>query len=94
MSFAKRLLEEQYNKSIVAEEIAVRAGVLGQCEFHECVYDNYGDPVDAYKLANAKFTAGEISDVFANRHEMTDYIKAVIEESADECGYCAKIARE
>lgn len=94
MGLAKRLLEEEHHKSIVAEEIAVEAKALGRCEFHDVAYDIWGDPVDAYKLGNRKFTAGEVVGVFADRREMTDYIKAAIEDSADECGYCAKIARE
>ena len=93
MGAAKRLLEAHQHKLMVAEDIAVEAGALERCEFHDFVYDTWGDPVEAYKLGNRKFTAGEVA-VFADRREMTDYIQDAITQSADECGYCAKWASD
>lgn len=75
-----------------AEEIAVEAGVLKRCPFHDVVYDPLnGDNTPAYKLGNYKFSQGELAGVFSDRAEMTDAIKAAIEDAAmEECGYCAK----
>jgi hypothetical protein len=67
---------------------------LERCEIHDIAYDNWGDPVKAYKLGNRKFTGGEVAEVFTDRREMTDYIQAAIQDSPEECGYCEKLARE
>jgi hypothetical protein len=73
-----------------AEEIAVQAEVLEKCELHEEVYDpGGGDLQDAYKLGNYKFSRGEVAS-FGDRREMTDAIKAVVEQAAMECYTCAK----
>jgi hypothetical protein len=73
-----------------AEEIAVQAGVLLKCEYHEEVYDPLGGDIEsAYKLANYKFSRGEIS-TFDNRREMTDAIKEVVEKAAMQCYLCEK----
>ena len=77
-----------------AIEIAIEAEVLKRCRFHEdTVLDIGGDPTDAYRLGNAKFSAGEAGD-FGSRREMTDTIKSVIEESGDECYSCEKWKEE
>ena len=95
MSFAKRLLEKQNEQYGVAIGIALKGGVLRQCEMHEILMEGGKDIENAYRLGNARFTAGELSNVFENRLEMTDAIKkAVQENNSDECYACAKNAAE
>ena len=48
MSAVKEAMEAAREKTLVAEQIAVDTGVLLRCEAHDVVYDNYGDPADAY----------------------------------------------
>jgi hypothetical protein len=74
-----------------AEEVALQAGVLKKCELHEEVYEPLlrADVQDAYKLGNYKFSRGEVLS-FDDRREMTDAIKAVVEDAALECYTCAK----
>ena len=38
------------------------------------------DPTYGYRVGNAKFKAGELGDVFGSPREMTDAVKAAIEE--------------
>jgi ea8.5-like protein len=70
--------------------LAISAGVLGVCAVHgDTIIAGSGEFEDAYKLGNAKFTAGELTGVFENRREMADYIRQVVEENADgECNQC------
>ena len=92
MGLTKRLLERREHQRSIATSIACEAGCLEECEHHEGTYINqYSDPTDAYRLGNAKFTNGEIDGVFDTRGEMTDEIKAAIDDSADECYACARV---
>lgn len=87
------MMEEAEAKCGIALQIALEAGVLTQCEFHEdYIYEGGEEIESAYKLANHKFSHGEIEGVFSNRREMTDTIKDVVEDhnTADECYACAK----
>lgn len=74
----------------VATDIAVEAGVLSRCEYHEeIVLDNETDHADAYKLANWKFSHGELRNMFETRREMTDAIQEAIENAGSfGCGIC------
>lgn len=95
MGFAKRQMELEQQQWMVAQEIAVDAGVLERCEYHNEVYDALaGDYTPAYMRGNRLFSSGELNGVFSDRREMTDAIKAAIEDSAMECGYCAKMRSE
>ena len=92
MGLTKRWMESQEAKREEATDIAVQAGVLERCDIHEeIVCDTFGDPTEAYKLANAKFTADELQEDYESRRELTDKIKEAIEESSDDCPYCEKI---
>jgi hypothetical protein len=91
MGFAKRLLEEREQQRDVATVIAVDAGVLKRCEFHDIVYDPLaGDNTPAYKLGNYRLSAGELKGVFSSSREMTDAIKSAIDDAGMECYDCAK----
>ena len=92
MGGAKQMMEEKEAKLCIAMQIALEAGVLKKCEFHEnCNYAGGEEIENAYKLANHKYSNGEFKDVFKNRREMTDIIKEVVEdEAAEECFVCAK----
>lgn len=92
MGGAKRLMEEQDAKSAAAIDIALEAGVLKQCEFHEgSIYEGGQDIENAYKLGNHRMSRGELEGVFKSRREMTDAIKEVVDENAaEECYACAK----
>jgi hypothetical protein len=95
MGYAKRQMQLEQDQRMVAEEIAVDAGRLKRCEFHSEVYGAPGeDNTPAYMRGNRLFSAGELNGVFSDRTEMTDTIKAVVEDSAMECGYCAKMRSE
>ena len=53
--------------------------------------DQYTDPTDAYKIAHARFTSGELAADYANRRELTDAIEAAIKDSCISCPYCEKM---
>ena len=92
MGLTKRWMEREEAKREEATDIAVKASVLERCDFHkEIICDMFGDPTEAYKIANARFTAGELREEYRSRRELTDKIQEAIEESSDGCPYCAKM---
>jgi hypothetical protein len=91
MGFAKRLLEEQQRQSGVAMGIAVDAGVLKRCKYHDNVYDALaGDNTPAYELGNSRFSAGELKGVFSSSKEMAAAIDSAIRDAGVECYDCVK----
>lgn len=96
MSQAKRILENQEAQRAEATAIAVKAGALIQCEFHpDMVWDAYGNHEEAYRIANARFQAGELTAEYKNLREVTDAIKAAIEGSGmGGCPICAKMLED
>ena len=92
MGFAKHEMMRQEDMYREASDIAVKAGAITPCEIHGHVLINaFADTTAAYKLGNAKFTNGTLSNDFKSRRELTDFIKEAIDESCLECPYCAKI---
>ena len=72
-----------------AISIALAAGVLRKCEYHEMLMPTGRSIEAAYKLGNALFTAGRRG--FYGRREMTDAIKQAVENnSSDECYFCER----
>jgi hypothetical protein len=87
----KRLLEEQQEQRSTAIGIALAARVLRRCEYHEDIIVNTGllDVSYAYRVGNAMLKAGELGDTFASSREMTDAVKAAIDEHVlDYCPRC------
>jgi len=91
MGLTKRIIEEQWTKNARATTIAIDAEVLARCEWHGVVYDNLVDRTDAYKLGNSLYSRGLLGNVFLDRMDMTDSIKAVIEQCPDECWECERM---
>jgi hypothetical protein len=80
-----------------AMAIAIKAKVMSQCEYHpdQFMLVDGGNIEDAYRIGNAKFTAGELKGVFETRREMTDKIKGIVDDYAlDYCGICYKMLRD
>lgn len=94
MGQMKRLMEAAEEKRSRAIGIAIQAGVLKCCEFHDEVFVGSKDVVEAYKRGNARFEKDSLGEAFDTRREMTDYIKEVVEDAAEECWCCAKIRDE
>ena len=73
----------------IAIEIALDARVLRKCEYHETLMPGGHDIQAAYKLGNARITAGQYRGY--DRREMTDAIKKAVEDnSLDECYFCER----
>ncbi|GAB7527938.1 hypothetical protein PS3A_03440 [Pseudomonas sp. 3A(2025)] len=90
MGGAKRLMEEQENQHNVAIGIAIDAGALEECEYHEGTYLAGSDDVEeAVELGREKFASGDLAGIFASVAEVDEAIRnAVIENGADECYSC------
>lgn len=95
MGGAKRMMEEDEQKTGMAIYIAVQANTLNICPAHETVMAGSADIQNAYKLGNSMFSEGKLEGVFESRREMTDYIKGVFEDNyGNECYLCASIRDE
>lgn len=87
----KSISPKVWAKYGVALGIVIEAGVLKQCKEHNGSYFRGNEGIEkAYKLGNAKFTAGELKGTFESRREMTDKIKDVIDQhNFGMCDICA-----
>jgi hypothetical protein len=96
MSQIKREIERLAQQRSTALTIAVDAGVLKPCEFHDDVFLETGeDIVDAYKLGNFRRSRGDFDGLYATPLEMTDSIKAVVaDEGIDSCPRCENSLRD
>lgn len=94
MGFTKRLIDRQEHQVKVATQIALEAGVLQRCPYHETILDSGEDIEGAYRLGNARYSAGTYAKDFSDRREMTDAIKKAVEDRSDECFQCAKGAAD
>jgi hypothetical protein len=80
-----------------ALSLLAEAGVLEHCEFHDEYYCDGGNEVqEAYKLANAKISAGGAPFDPDDRREATDAIKSAFEayNFVDGCRSCEKVMAE
>ena len=91
MGRAKDLIVDRGQQWIAVRDIAIEAGVLTFCEHHaDGIFSRGADLEGAYRLANARYTAGKM-DMFSSRLEMTDAIKEVVaDHSMEECSWCAR----
>jgi hypothetical protein len=80
----------------VAEEVAIAAGLGERCGMHPDVFiGEFPDDdllVEAYKIANARITKGEIDlPSMMDRRDFTDLIKEVVEQAPDFCPECDRL---
>lgn len=93
MGGAKDYMMELEDLRAMARRLLVQAEVLTACEGHGILYNPEAvDLQTAYKIANAKVTAGEIDLRKWSRRDFTDAIKHEFEENGalDYCSQCAK----
>jgi hypothetical protein len=97
VGLAKRLLAEDEERRSVAIGIAIRKDVLRVCEHHGEVFlpDEFVDPEPAYRNAAWRFRRGEFRSLFSSQQELTDEIKAAVNEFCwDECPLCYKLLKD
>ena len=93
MGQAKHQQMEQEDKYQVAQQVAVQAGILSECEMHDIIYDGGTDSYeDAYKLANTLISQDDPLVVIfnGNRRELTDLLKDIKSEFGENCPLCDK----
>ena len=72
-----------------ALQIALEGGAVERCPIHKDYLYDTGDPTTAYKVANRRFTDGELRENWESRQELTDAIKQIGEEAGiDVCPSC------
>ena len=97
MGAAKQLMLETEALHGKARRLLKSLDFIAQCEIHGIYYDNgIFDLQDAYKIANARITAGQIDIGYSSRRDFTDAIKSEYEEisACDSCYCCAKNAED
>lgn len=74
-----------------AETVALKAGAITRCEFHdEITIDNFDADamVKAYAIGTERWKQGDLE---CAREEFMEAIKNVVQSSADECPICARL---
>ncbi len=94
MGGTKRLIEEHEAKESEARRIAISAKVLRVCEVHDEIYapSNFDDDIKpAYMLGASRLKKGSLQQEYESQRELTDLIKSVVDDAAEECWMCAKV---
>jgi hypothetical protein len=94
MGIMETLYFEGLERQDIGEELAVDAGILKRCEWHEFVYQDDWDLERAYRLAAWRFKRGEVPGPFYSQRDVTDAIKAAVEDATLNCPRCEKIRAE
>src|SRR5689334_15510430 len=96
MGAAKRMMEDRWDMQVVAQDVAVAAGLGKWCDLHSdefiCEFPFDDLLVEAYKIGNARITRGEI-DVpgWLGRRGFTDTIKHVATMAPGRCTECERL---
>ncbi len=90
MDYTKGMIEQHERKCGTAIKIAIAAGVLKECEYHEgCFFKGNEELKKAYSIANDQYSQGEFVHEFIDKKEMTDTIREVVKEySSEKCSSC------
>jgi hypothetical protein len=96
MGFAKHILDERDYTRTLALDLLKDVGALKECETHEgTFYDkDEGQLQEAYNLANAKISRGEIElPSGMERRDFTDVVKETYNDNSgiDYCVSCDKV---
>jgi hypothetical protein len=94
MGITKELMLEEQEREAIAEDLAVEAGILKRCPWHERVYQEDWDLERVYRMAAWRFKRGEVSGRFYSQRDLTDAIKAVVEDAPLVCLHCEKMRNE
>ena len=92
--FDKEVILEGQEREAIAEDLAVEAGVLKRCPWHELTYQDHWDLEPAYRMAAWRFKRGEVPGPFDSQRDLTDVIKAVVEDAPLCCLRCGKMRNE
>lgn len=85
-----RSMEYEEIRQQAATEIAIDSGAIERCEVHDDILLKGNVEIEAaYKLGNARYSAGDMDGVFSSRREMTDYIQSAVELADLRCERCA-----
>jgi len=93
MGYWKNRAGEQEGEYNWARELLCEVKAFRQCDVHGTYFDGPNDVADAYKLANARISSGELKlDEGQTRHDITDLIKAVYDDNSalSKCPVCQK----
>lgn len=90
MEDTKRMAEEENRKYKIAIQIALAAGVLKECEYHEGLFFKGDKEISkAFAMANDQYLQGKYDRDFRDKKEMTDTIIEIVGQySSDYCSSC------
>jgi len=80
----------------IALVIAIKAGVLRECEVHQYTIRGSMDYERAYRLANKLITLKDplVEQCYGDRRRLTDALKKVINYNAITCPGCEGLIKE
>ncbi|WP_273048322.1 hypothetical protein [Pseudoalteromonas sp.] len=97
MGQQKKMVEDEEEKQSIAASIAVEAGIVKACRYHDgFFFGGHCEYSKAYKIAAIRLKRGDYTSLFDSQSELTDLIKEFAEEHSYEsrCSYCQKLIDE
>lgn len=94
MGLQQRLLDDEEERLSIAKTIAIEAGIVKGCSFHEgFFYAGHTDFQKAYRIAASKIKRGDFNGLFETQKELTDLIKEFAEDNSYEssCARCVEL---
>ena len=89
MGITKDAYLRELDLQATAEDLAVAWGMLKRCRWHcDFVYQVDWDMERIFRTAAWKFKQGEIPGGFVDQRELTDTLKALVEDAPMECPRC------
>ena len=89
-----KFIVEAQAREAIAESLAVEAGILKRCPWHEFVYQDDWDTKQAYRAVASRFKRGETPRPFVDQRDVIDAIKALVEDAPLDCPRCEKLREE
>ena len=90
---SEQMLEAQAREAI-AEDIAVEAGILKRCPWHEIAYQDDWDMGRLYRIAGRRFKQEDIPRPFYSQKDLNDALKSVVDDAPLDCPRCEKLRNE
>jgi hypothetical protein len=91
MGMKTDLMLEAEAREAIAEDIAVEAGILKRCPWHEIAYLDDRDMGRLYKIAAKRFKEGDIPRPFYSQKDIKDALKSVVDDAPLDCPRCEKL---
>lgn len=95
MGVEKHRLIKEGEKHGAATQIALDAGLLKECPYHNgtLIDKSSDDNTPGYELADKRIWSGELNGVFVSREEMVALVDDAVSDGGARCEECAALSK-